>query len=173
MTYLDFYDIAEYGNEHWKGGFSNREVADNAYDYKSEYDYSHEQGEPMHTMIELCRLIIEDKMWWNKYNFANFNLEMMDDILMDFINGESRENSFIDDQEKMIDFFVLDKKIFLSFYSYLSEEDYDQTKRDVLKRSKYWNEDWCDNNPDSDGRVLKDICLGIMLTEWLGGRQNE
>ena len=55
MTYEDFYDIAEYGNSNWKGSFTPREIACNAYDYKVEYDYSIKQGKPTRTMIELCK----------------------------------------------------------------------------------------------------------------------
>ena len=44
MEYSDFYDIAEYGNENWKGCFTLKEIACNAYDYKAEYDYSIKQG---------------------------------------------------------------------------------------------------------------------------------
>jgi hypothetical protein len=40
--------------------------------------------------------------------------------------------SFIDDQEKMVDFFKLTKEEFLNFYSYLTEEEYEATKQDVL-----------------------------------------
>ena len=60
MEFNDFYTISEYGNENWKGSFTPREIANNAYDYKAEYDYSIEQGKPTHTMIELCKLICED-----------------------------------------------------------------------------------------------------------------
>ena len=60
LDYADFYNIAEYGNENWKGCFSPREIANNAYDYKAEYDYSIKQGKPTRTMIELCKLICED-----------------------------------------------------------------------------------------------------------------
>ena len=60
LEYADFYDIAEYGNENWKGNFSPREIANNAYDYKVEYDYSIKQGKSTRTMIELCKLICED-----------------------------------------------------------------------------------------------------------------
>lgn len=42
--------------------------------------------------------------------------------------------SFIDDQEKMIDFFELTKEEFLQSYSYLTEEEYEATKQDVIKR---------------------------------------
>ena len=60
MSFEDFYKLAEYGNEHWKGNFTPLEIACNAYDYKSEYDYSIEHNKPTHTMIELCKLLIED-----------------------------------------------------------------------------------------------------------------
>ena len=60
MEYDDFYLIAEYGNENWKGYFTPREIANNAYDYKAEYDYSIKQGKPTRTMTELCKLICED-----------------------------------------------------------------------------------------------------------------
>lgn len=36
--------------------------------------------------------------------------------------------NFIHDEEKMSDFFYLSKKEFLSSYSYLTEEEYDNTK---------------------------------------------
>ena len=42
MEFADFYDIAEYGNSAWKGNFSEKEVACNAYDYKVEFDTSKE-----------------------------------------------------------------------------------------------------------------------------------
>ena len=40
--------------------------------------------------------------------------------------------SFTDDKEKMIDFFILSKKEFLKSYSYLTELEYDLTKKDVF-----------------------------------------
>lgn len=60
MNFEDFYKLAEYGNEHWKGNFSALEIASNAYDYKVEYDYSIEHNKPSRTMIELCKLLVED-----------------------------------------------------------------------------------------------------------------
>ena len=40
-----------------------------------------------------------------------------------------------------------------------------------------WQEpwEWREANPDKDGRVLKNIVLGMMATEWLGkrGKPNE
>ena len=82
LDYADFYNIAEYGNENWKGNFSPREIANNAYDYKVEYDYSIEQGKPTHTMIALCKLICEDM---SKEIENILTVEKMNQILSDFI----------------------------------------------------------------------------------------
>lgn len=90
MEFNDFYTIAEYGNENWKGGFTPREVANNAYDYLCEYRYSVAKGKPTHTMIELCKLICED-MGYADYaeiqeeSENSLTVERMKQILNDFI----------------------------------------------------------------------------------------
>lgn len=60
MEYSDFYDIAVYGNEAWKGSFSNKEVACNAYEYKMDFDYSKESGSLASTIYELLLLLDQD-----------------------------------------------------------------------------------------------------------------
>ena len=90
LEYVDFYTIAEYGNENWKGSFTPREIACNAYDYKAEYDYSIKQGKPTHTMIELCKLICEDMDYadYAKIQEESENaltVEKMKQILSDFL----------------------------------------------------------------------------------------
>ena len=47
-----------------------------------------------------------------------------------------RTKSFIDDNEKMVDFFRLTKEEFLSSYSYLEEDAYNSTLEDVKHRIK-------------------------------------
>ena len=90
MTYGDFYDIAEYGSKNWKGNFTPKEIACNAYDYKAEYDYSIKQGKPTRTMIELCKLICED-MDYADYTETQeesenaLTVEQMKQILSDFV----------------------------------------------------------------------------------------
>ena len=89
LEYTDFYDIAEYGNEHWKGSFTPREIACNAYDYKVEYDYSKEHNKPTHTMIELCKLICEDMDYADYGEIQEesenaLTVEQMKQILSDF-----------------------------------------------------------------------------------------
>lgn len=56
-----FYDIANYGNENWKGGFSPKEVANNAYEYLCEFQASKENEIPTETIKELYKLLIEDE----------------------------------------------------------------------------------------------------------------
>ncbi len=68
LSYSDFYDIAEYGNENWKGSFTPREIASNAYDYLCEYQASKENNEPTEIIKTLCSLLAEDgsdecKIW--------------------------------------------------------------------------------------------------------------
>ena len=90
LSYSDFYDIAETGNENWKGNFSPREIANNAYDYKADYDYSIKQGKPTYIMIELCRLICEDMDYADYAEIQEesenaLTIEQMKQILSDFV----------------------------------------------------------------------------------------
>ena len=41
------------------------------------------------------------------------------------------QSNFLDDDEKMADFEILTKEEFLTSYSYLTEQEYDNTKREV------------------------------------------
>ena len=90
LNYSDFYTIAETGNENWKGSFTPREIACNAYEYKVEYDYSIEQGKPTRTMIELCKLICEDMDYADYAEIQEesenaLTVEQMKQILSDFV----------------------------------------------------------------------------------------
>ena len=90
LEYVDFYNIAEYGTENWKGNFTPREIACNAYDYKAEYDYSIKQGKPTHTMIELCKLICEDMDYADYAEIQEesenaLTVEQMKQIVSDFV----------------------------------------------------------------------------------------
>lgn len=60
LDYSFFYDIANYGNENWKGSYTPKEVAYNAYDYLCAFEESKESKEPTHTIKELCKLLAED-----------------------------------------------------------------------------------------------------------------
>ena len=75
--------------------------------------------------------------------------------------------SFINEQEKMIVFFTITKETFLLFYSYLTEEEYEATRKDVLSRSGYWNRESLAEDEEIDGKIIGKIIQAIMITEWL------
>lgn len=62
LDYGDFYDIANYGNENWKGGYTLKEIACNAYEYFADFEYSKAKGSYhiSSTIQELLRLLDED-----------------------------------------------------------------------------------------------------------------
>lgn len=64
MDYSDFYDIAEYGDEHWRGKFTPKEIACNAYDYMCDFEWSKKafvtDGEIAVTIQELTKLLAQD-----------------------------------------------------------------------------------------------------------------
>lgn len=43
---------------------------------------------------------------------------------------------FLDDQDKMRDFYILTKEEFLASYSYLSSTEYDATAREIIYKTK-------------------------------------
>ena len=55
-----FYDIALYGSENWKGNFTPREIACNAYTYLCEFQTSKETEEPTQIIKSLYELLVED-----------------------------------------------------------------------------------------------------------------
>jgi len=60
LEYSEFYDIAEYGNVAWKGSFTQKEVACNAYIYYADYLWSKKEGKMAHSMEVLCRNLADD-----------------------------------------------------------------------------------------------------------------
>lgn len=73
LSYADFYDISEYGNENWQGNYNNKEVACNAYDYFTEFEYSKAKGgfHVASLIQELLYLLDEDgseecEIWANE-----------------------------------------------------------------------------------------------------------
>ena len=60
MRYEDFLQIAKYGNENWKGCFTEEKVKQNAKDYYDEFIESNKQGKPTSVMQSLCELLIDD-----------------------------------------------------------------------------------------------------------------
>ena len=60
---LDFgfwYDVATYANIAWKGSFTKKEVAQNAYDYTRWWDWSVQSLELTYNISKLVELLTED-----------------------------------------------------------------------------------------------------------------
>ena len=60
MQYEDFYDIAVYGNENWKGSFTPREIATNAYIYYTDFQWSKENGTISESIKSLAKNLYDD-----------------------------------------------------------------------------------------------------------------
>jgi hypothetical protein len=86
ITYSDFYDISEYLNIKLKGGYTAREIAENAFIYKESYDESKRNGNPNSIMKDLCYLIAQDLGWFN--DNRNIDVDTMDALLFALISGD-------------------------------------------------------------------------------------
>ena len=60
MDYRDFYCIADYANVHWKGGFAPIEIAENAYNYLRDFEWSKENGKVANSIKVLLANLDED-----------------------------------------------------------------------------------------------------------------
>ena len=105
MNFRDFYQIASYGNEMWKGSFTAEEIAQNAYDYITDFQWSKENKIVAYNIQELSKLLAEDgseecKDWL--YEMATelglLDMDFMDymetdmDIVSMFLNGYTKQN---------------------------------------------------------------------------------
>ena len=61
MNYAFWYDIAKYANEAWKGNFTEREVAINAYEYKEAWNNCLVFHVVMPEIISLLNNLLEDR----------------------------------------------------------------------------------------------------------------
>lgn len=91
LEYSDFYDIAVYGNEAWKGSFSDSEIAVNAYIYFTDFQWSKENGKVSFVIQELAKLLVEDgsdecKDWL--YEMAT-ELGLLDMNFMDYMETDA------------------------------------------------------------------------------------
>lgn len=87
--------------------------------------------------------IQDNKMDWGYAYYYGTNEEKAKNDFKEVLAGKSLENTFatmnfIDDEEKMRDFYRLSKDDFLSSYSYLTEQEYDATKRYVLENRNHY-----------------------------------
>lgn len=87
LEYEDFYKISKCLNEINNSIYTEEGVACNAYDYKSEYDYSVKQGFPSLTMRDLCKEISYDMDYedYEEYTQELLDIETMNYTLENFL----------------------------------------------------------------------------------------
>lgn len=92
MKYQDFFEIARYGNENWKGYYTEEEVIQNAKNYQENYDWSKANGQvDDYTTMFLLNNLAED--WANgNYEVTKWLREMITELKLtesDFKNYEN------------------------------------------------------------------------------------
>lgn len=60
MNYEFFYDLGQYANRNWGGGFSEKDIAGMAYDNLCEWEATVSNGKPTHNMQVLINVLVED-----------------------------------------------------------------------------------------------------------------
>lgn len=60
LDYREFYRIADYANMNWKGGFAPIEIAENAYNYLCDFEWSKENGRVANSIKVLLANLDED-----------------------------------------------------------------------------------------------------------------
>lgn len=73
---------------------------------------------------------------------------------------------FIDDQDKILDFFTISKSRFLKSYLYISESDYADTVRQICNKIKFNDYDRLDYT-NIEGIWLRDIVASTMAYKFL------
>jgi hypothetical protein len=80
-------------------------------------------------IIQAWQYLVDTGLAWNLQGwFGRTARRLIDD---GFINQSIQESNFIDDEEKMIDFNTLTKEQFLNSYSYITEQEYDNTLKQL------------------------------------------
>lgn len=109
-----FYDIAEYGNKMWKGCFSAKEIAENAYLYYADFQWSKENEKVSFVIQELAKLLAEDgseecKEWL--YEMAT-ELGLIDMDYLDYLETDASivEMFLADMQTKEVEFEELEEE---------------------------------------------------------------
>ena len=90
FEYEDFYKISKFLNEINNNICTEEGVACNAYDYKSNYDYSIKHDFPSSTMRDLCKEISYDMDYedYEEYTQELLDIETMNCILENFLNDK-------------------------------------------------------------------------------------
>ena len=104
MEYSDFYDIAVYGNANWKGSFTPREIACNAYNYLADFEYSKAKGTVVSTIQELIDLLLDD--WYSTEANSDDDFELSNwlwDLFLELKIHDEKYKQWASEKEKRLD----------------------------------------------------------------------
>lgn len=105
MEYSDFYNLAVYANDTWKGNFSQKEIACNAYNYLVDFEYSKSKGTVVSTIQELIDLLLDD--WYTTEPNTDDDFEISSwlfDLFLELkLTGEEKYQKWITEKERRLD----------------------------------------------------------------------
>lgn len=113
---------------------------DELFNLLNEYDENDEEDRDLHELhgikIDINPIRPEETGFLADYLITAE--EYLESKRKELERPDNISHSFINDREKMNDFFILSKEEFLSSYSYLSEKDYEDTLEDVNKGREFF-----------------------------------
>ena len=105
MEYNEFYDIAVYGNANWKGSFTQKEIACNAYNYLIDFEYSKVKGTVASIIQELIDLLLDD--WYSTEANSDEDFELSNwlwDLFLELkLTKEEKYLRWMAEKEKRLD----------------------------------------------------------------------
>ena len=104
MEYADFYDIAVYGNANWKGSFTRKEIACNAYNYLVDFEYSKAKRTIVSTIQELIDLLLDD--WYSTEANSDEDFELSNwlwDLFLELKIPDEKYEQWAAEKEKRLD----------------------------------------------------------------------
>ena len=102
LDFRDFYCIADYANMNWKGGFAPIEIAENAYNYLRDFEWSKENGKVANSIKVLLANLdediangeeLEDVRYWTSEIRKELGLN---EPIIQSLNGLSKGKPFMD-----------------------------------------------------------------------------
>lgn len=104
MEYSKFYDIAAYCNANWKGSFTQKEIACNAYNYLVDFEYSKVKGTVASIIQELIDLLLDD--WYSTEANSDEDFELSNwlwDLFLELKIPDEKYEQWAAEKEKRLD----------------------------------------------------------------------
>lgn len=107
MKYADFYDIFVYGNYEntkWKGSFTQKEIACNAYNYLVDFEYSKAKGTVVSTIRELVDLLLDGWYSTEANSYEDFKLsDWLRGLFLELRIRDEKYEQWASEKEKRLD----------------------------------------------------------------------